>query len=172
MSKITFHTAPVYTYLQGIPPWKVQAICPHYPRSTPSQHLQRHPTVEGDFVYGNPGRINAHTQKQSAERAAPSSSAQRFALAAGGRLFRRRCANRSACNLPGAAEDGAEAEPLPKIPRVALALGGQLPAGSPKYPDVSHQEQNRPPTHISLHMCHIWKSKAQITGGKIALWLF
>ena len=45
-------------------------ICPHYPRSTPSQHLQRHPTVEGDFVYGKPGRINAPTQKQSAERAA------------------------------------------------------------------------------------------------------
>ena len=71
-------------------------FCPHYPRSTPSQRLQRHPTVEGDFVFGNPGRINAHTQKQSAERTAPSSSAQRFALAAGGRLFRRRCANRSA----------------------------------------------------------------------------
>ena len=71
-------------------------FCPHYPRSTPSQRLQRHPTVEGDFVFGNPGRINAHTQKQSAERAAPSSSAQRFAFAAGGRLFRRRCANRSA----------------------------------------------------------------------------
>ena len=71
-------------------------ICPHYPRSTPSHILLRHPTVEGDFVFGNPGRINAHTQKQSAERTAPSSSAQRFALAAGGRLFRRRCANRSA----------------------------------------------------------------------------
>ena len=129
-------------------------FCPHYPRSTPSHILLRHPTVEGDFVFGNPGRINAHTQKQSAERTAPSSSAQRFALAAGGRLFRRLkqigplcartgenrilCAERSMCNIR-------KSPPCPTQHSMAHS----------QFPDVSHQAQNRPLTPFSFHICQI-----------------
>ena len=44
------------------------------------------------------------------------------------------------------------------VPRVAQVLGGQLPAVSPKYPNVSHQEQNRPLTHLYLLISHIRKT--------------
>ena len=140
-------------------------FCPHYPRSTPSQRLLRHPTVEGDFVFGNPGRINAHTQKQSAERTAPSSSAQRFALAAGGRLFRRRCANRSACNQAGSRRGwcggGASAKSamgpgrhsLPSLP----FLPTRFSTPHADFPHLSHREQNRPPTHFCFPICNIRK---------------
>ena len=133
-------------------------FCPHYPRSTPSHILLRHPTVEGDFVFGNPGRINAHTQKQSAERAAPSSSAQRFALAAGGRLFRRRCANRSACNQAGSRRGwcggGASAKSAEGGTGSRRAVACRLPG----FPNLSHREQNHLLTHFSLPMCHFRKT--------------
>ena len=52
----------------------------------------------------------------------------------------------------------ADAVPPLMVPRVAQVLGGQLPAVFPKYPNVSHQEQNRPLTHFSLLISHIRKT--------------
>ena len=60
----------------------------------------------------------------------------------------------------------ADAVPPLMVPRVAQVLGGQLPAVSPKYPNVSHQEQNHTSSHFYLLICNIGaitlrKSKAQ-----------
>ena len=39
-----------------------------------------------------------------------------------------------------------------------ITAGRQLPSGSPKFPKVSHQEQNRPLTHLYLLISHIRKT--------------
>ena len=74
---------------------------PHSPLQTtpplfPILHIRREIALPHTFPSSSVTSGQSHSAKAKRGASRPSSSAQRFALAAGGRSFRRRCANRSA----------------------------------------------------------------------------
>ena len=95
-SKITLpHTFPSSSTTSGKPQPAPQPSLRHI-LVFPILHIRREIALPHTFPSSSVTSGQSHSAKAKRGASRPSSSAPRFALAAGGRSFRRRCANRSA----------------------------------------------------------------------------